>query len=302
MLFWDDLRLFLAITRSGSLTAAAEQVGVNQSTMSRRLAALEAAAGQPLVERTPVGYVCTPAGERVLQAVERMEGEAIALARDLGQGSIGLEGVVRLSAPEGLGSHFLARRLAGLKAAHPGLALELLADDRPSLGRRDADLGLTLGLPSEPDLFVRKLGEIAFAAYAAETYLAERGRPEAGEAGEGGGGLSGHDAIGHLDEHGDLPEAAWFARIARNTRPVLRTSAVLGQMEAARAGLGIAVLPCYLADGTAGLVRLTDPADGPRREIWLGVHRDLRHAPRLRAAIDFLSGLIRRERALLAGD
>jgi DNA-binding transcriptional LysR family regulator len=298
MLPWDDLRLFLAIARAGNLTAAAAQVGVNQSTMSRRLAALEEEAGQPLVERTPAGYVCTPAGERVVRAVERMEGEALALARDLGHGPVGLEGVVRVSAPEALGSHFLAVRLSGLKAAHPGLAIELVTDERPSLGRRDADLGLTLGLPSEPDLFVRKLGDIAYAAYVAETYVGEHGRPDPGE---DGGGLSGHAAIGYTDEQGELPEAAWFARLARGARPILRTSAVLGQLEAVRAGIGIAALPCFLGDREQGLLRLTDPGVGPRREIWLGVHRDLRHAPRLRAAIDFLSGLMRRERGLLTG-
>jgi molybdate transport repressor ModE-like protein len=304
MLAWDDLRLFIAIVRAGSLTAAAAQVGVNQSTMSRRLAALEAAAGQPLLERVPGGpgghgvYVCTPAGERMMRTVERIEGEVQGLTRDLGLGSVGLEGTVRLSAPEALASHFLAPRLPALRAEHPGLAIELVTDERPSLGRRDSDLGLTLGLPSEPDLFVRKLGEIVFAAYAARSYVADHGLPEAGDAGPG---FSGHTAIGHTDDQGDLPEAAWFARLARGARPALRTSAILSQFEAVRAGVGIAALPCYLADPAGGLVRLTDPATGPRREIWLGVHRDLRHAPRLRAVIEFLSAMVKRERDLLQG-
>ena len=304
MLAWDDLRLFLAIARAGSLTAAAAQVGVNQSTMSRRLAALEAAVGQVLVERVPGGpgghgvYVCTPAGERMVRAVERIEGEVHAMMRDLGLGPVGLEGAVRLSAPEALASHFLAPRLPALRAEHPGLAIELVTDERPRLGRRDADLGLTLGLPTEPDLFVRKLGEVVFAAYAAKSYVAEHGWPEAGEVGPG---LGGHAAIGYTDDQADLPEAAWFNRLAKGARPVLRTSAILSQFEAVRAGVGIAALPCYLADPAGSLVRLTDPAQGPRREIWLGVHRDLRHAPRLRAVIEFLSGMVRRERNLLGG-
>jgi DNA-binding transcriptional LysR family regulator len=292
---WQDLRFFLAILRAGSLTAAATRLRVNQSTVSRRLLALEEAAGTRLFERTPDGYRLTAAGERVVPAAERLEAAAFAIERGLTGLESRVEGVVRLTATEGIGTYFVAPALRELRRAHPGLELELVLDQRIlSLSRREADLALRLARPRQPGLVARRLGEIAFALYASPRYLEERGRPLVSD------GLSGHDVLGYDESLAAVPESRWMALRARNAVRALRTNSVSVQLEAAQAGLGLALLPCYLAEGT-GLVRALPLSACIRRELWLVVHGDLQHTARMRAVIEFLAAQARGHAASFAG-
>ncbi|WP_439815045.1 LysR family transcriptional regulator [Zavarzinia sp. CC-PAN008] len=296
MVDWDDLKIALAISRAGSLTAAGHALGVNQSTISRRLAALEDRLGSAVFERTAEGPQATALGRRLVLAAERMEGEMADLARALDRDAGGLAGPVRLHAPQILASNWLAPSLAGLIGQHPGLTLELIADDRPAvLARRDADVALSYGLPEEPDLIVRKLGVVSYGIYAASTYLARAGVPPEGAA------WTGHATLGLVEELSTGVEVEYFARLARGSRPVLRANGVEPQLEAARAGLGVALLPCFVADAVPGLVRLGEPAQAPGRELWAAIHRDRRQVPRVRAAIDFMADLAKRWRGRFAG-
>jgi DNA-binding transcriptional LysR family regulator len=292
---WRDLRLFLAIVRAGSLTAASRRLGVNQSTVSRRLLALEEAVGTRLLERTPEGYRPTAAGERVLPAAERLEAEAFACERALTGLERRVEGTVRLTATEGVATAFVAPALEPLRRAHPALEVEVLVDSRAlSLSRREADLALRLARPRQPGLVTRRLAEIASALYASPRYLAERGRPRTED------GLRGHAVLAYDESLAAVPEARWIASKAREAERVLRTNSVLVQLQAARAGLGLALLPCYLAEG-AGLERALPLAAGIRRELWLAVHADLRGTARIRAVIDFLAARAKGYAAWLAG-
>ncbi len=282
MLDWDDLRSFLAITRHGSLSAAARALGVQQTTMGRRLAALEARIGARLLIRTPAGYVPTPAGEAVLGNVERIEAETLAIERRIAGKDIRLEGTVRLTAVETFAVEILMPLLGGFRALHPGIEIELIADFRTlSLERREADVAVRMARPTGPDLAVRKIGRLGLGLYAAAAYLARCGMPDFAA------GAAGQFVVLNPPEMMTRPDIAWLAAIAPRARPALRTASRYAQRAAAEAGIGIACLPRYLTEGRA-LVAIDPPSPPPEGEIWLAVHADIRHTPRIRALSDFL--------------
>jgi len=298
---WDDLKIALAIARHGTLTAAGRALGLNQSTMGRRLAALEAAVGRPLFERQGQSLVATQTGARVVAAAEQMAGTMAELAVEIEGGAAPLEGVLRLSAPELLIAPFLATRLSPFIASHPGLSLELVSDERPPvLARRDSDIALRFALPDQAELFVRRVAFVAFAVYAAPRYVLAAGLDPEERRAPSPGAFAGCDAIGPPPELSGAADAQWFARLARGARPALRVDGAAGQLAAVKSGMGVALLPCFLGDAES-LTRLTAPGACPLREVWLAVHRDLRHAPRLRATIDQISAVMKRERAALMG-
>jgi len=295
MFSWDDARYFLEVQRAGSLSAAGRRLRVNQSTVGRRLAALEATLGARLFERTPDGYVLTVAGETFLPRAERMEEEGLAAVREVAGHEVRLAGTVRLTSPETFGSRFLASRLAGFQRRYPDIHLELVADNRAlSLSRREADVALRLARPVQPLLVTRQLAEVASALYASESYLSEHGKPRPPD-------LSGHRLIGFDETFQPEAEMRWLARNARGAREVFKSNSPQAQLEAAASGLGLALLPCYLADPVPGLVRLLPASKGVVRGLWLVLHQDLRHVPRVRALADFLTDLLQGQQPLLRG-
>lgn len=287
MLPWDDLQSFLAIARHGTLSAAARTLGVTQSTMGRRLAALEARAGARLLARMPGGFALTPAGEAVLGNVERIEAEALAVERRITGRDIRLEGVVRVTTVEILAVDILTDGFAALQRAHPGIALEIAADARSlSLARREADIAVRLARPTQHDLAVRRVGTLAMAIYASEDYLARHGMPDLAA------GAPGHRTILNMPEMMGLPEMTWFAGLTRAAEPAVRHNSRYGQRAAAEAGMGLAVLSRFMGDATR-LRRLATPVPHPPREIYMAVHRDIRHTPRIRAVTDCIAAGIK---------
>ena len=286
MLDWDDLHSFLAVARHGSLSAAARALGVQQTTMGRRLAGLESRAGVRLLQKTPRGYTLTPAGEAILGNVERIESETLAIERRITGRDARLEGTVRLTTVETLAVEIIVPALPALRRRHPGITLEIAAGTRVmSLTMREADIALRFGRLRQNDLAVRKVADLSFALYAAPAYLESHPfDPTAG--GEG------HWLVLNEPDLMELPEMAWFAATLPNARPALRTNARAAQRAAALHGIGIACLARYIGD-TDGLVRLPAPTPPPPRELWLAVHNDIRHTPRIRAVTDFLAATLR---------
>ena len=294
MLPWDDLQSFLAIARHGSLSAAARALGVTQTTMGRRLTGLEARAGARLLARTPGGYVLTPAGEAVLGNVERIEAEALAVERRITGRDIRLEGVVRLTTIEILAVEVLTGAFAQLQREHPGIVLEVAADARSlSLARREADIAVRLARLTQNVLAVRKVGAIGFGVYASADYLERHGRPDFAA------GAPGHVTILNPADRMELAEMGWFAGMTQQAQPAMRHNSRYGQRAAAEAGMGLAVLSRFMGDGT-GLVRLATPVPGPVRDVFLAVHHDIRHTPRIRAVTDIIVATMRAEAGRLA--
>ncbi|PWC34254.1 LysR family transcriptional regulator [Azospirillum sp. TSO35-2] len=278
---WDDLRVFLELARAGSLSAAARALRLSHATVGRRLAALEQTLGRTLMERRPDGYALTEEGESVRALAEAMDDRAQAIRRRAGADT-GLTGNLRLTMTQALADRFVIPRLGPLRAAHPGLELEVIADNRAlSLARREADLAIRLARPQRGDLVGRRLATLGYGLY---------GAPDAPDT-----------LIAYDESMAELPEALWLARHGGGRRVAFRSNSVQGQAAAAVAGFGLALLPCLLADGIAGLERR--PLIGPplSREAWLLVHRDRRAVPRVRVVIDHLVAVFAAERALLEG-
>jgi DNA-binding transcriptional LysR family regulator len=291
VLDWEDLKTFLAIARTGNLSAAGRALRVSQTTMGRRLALLEGRAGAKLLQRTPRGFVLTPAGERILADVETMEAHALAAERAISGEDSRLEGLVRITTVETFGARIVTPALVPLHAAHPNIAIELITDTRPlSLARREADIAIRLAPFEQHDAIVQRVADMAFGLYASRAYLAVHGTPGWSDGG------AGHRLIALQDDLAGIPEAQWLREIAPGAMRCVLANSRDVQLNACLAGLGLACLPRYLADDVPGLVRLRSPTSPPVRGIWLGVHRDMRHTPRIRAVLDILTTELGRRR------
>jgi len=287
---WDDLRVFLAVARAGSLSGAARTLGVNHSTVFRRIGAFEELLGVRLFERLPNGYLLTPAGEELRDGALRVEEEIDGLARKVTGQDLRLSGTVRVTTIDMLAFGLLPRHLARFRDAYPGIEVDLVVGNATlNLGRREADVALRVGNAPPETLVGRRVGRLAFAVYGSDGYRARRPQPD----------LALDDWIGFDSEHEALVRR--FARFLPEVRPALRTNSVAAALSAAKAGLGLAPLPCGLADLEPDLVKVAPLPDDFSLDLWLLTHEDLRRAARIRAFLDFLAGALAKEAPLLEG-
>lgn len=280
---WDDIQAFLAIARAGRLTAAAQQLGLDHSTLSRRVASLESALGAKLFDRRTVGFVLTQEGEQLVDDAESMESLALKMRSRLDDKSIGLTGTVRLGTPEGFGTYFLAPRLARLTATHPNLDVELIANPRLfSLSKREADMAITMSRPTQGRVYAEKLVDYALGIYAASHYLSEtapiRHRQD----------LVDRPWIGYVDDLMWTTELDYLPQIAANLTPRVRISNVISQAAALRGGIGLGILPCFIADTEPNLVRVLPEEITLSRSYWMVTHADTRNVARVKLMSDFL--------------
>jgi DNA-binding transcriptional LysR family regulator len=289
---WGHLPFFLELVRTGSLSRAAKALAVDRNTVARRVAALEKELGIGLFERGPLGWNCTAAGQDLAALASRVEEDVLALTRHVDARDPGLSGTVRLTTTPHLAAALLVPGLPVLRERHPGLVLEIAAYQRAfDLTRREADLALRLWRPRDPGLVMRKLCDVGHRLYASRAYLAGR-RPQVN--------LATDAFIGFEDSMANAPHERWFGRIAPHRRVVFRCNNIPTLQAAARQGLGVAVLPCFLADAEPELVRLEGP-EPTSLELWLLVHGDLRHTPRVRAVMDWVDELVAKAKPMLAG-
>lgn len=282
---WDDLRFFLAVARQGGLSSAARELGVNQSTVFRRIERLEEQLDARLFERRARGYALTAVGEHMLMLATRVEDDVLALDRAVAGSEHELRGVVRVTTVMEVFER-IAPHLRRFRDLYPGIELELSTDLRVlSLTRREADVAIRPGArPTEPDVVGRKLAALELAAYASPTYLASRERPSSPA------DLKEHDLIRFIQVTRPVDAALDDARV------VFRADGMPAQATAARAGLGVALLPTFLGDHAPDLERLftlTAPEDV---HLWLLIHADLRQTARVRAFVDFLTEAIDADR------
>ena len=288
MLDWDDLRFFLALARHGSLSAAAKDLHVAQSTVGRRLASLEASLGVRLLNRTPDGYAPTQAGEGVRAHAERLETEALVLERTVGGRDTRMAGLVRVTSAEAVATHILAPCLASLYHQQPDIMIELIPNPRElSLSMREADISVRLKQPDQHDLVVRRVGTIAFGLYASPAYLEGRTDLDLAD------GCPGHHLITQSEDIEDPTQTAWLTDRAPRARIAMQTTSHEAAVVAAINGGGLACLARFRADREDGLQRLTSPPPVPTASIWLVVHRDNRQTPRIRAVLTHITDRVR---------
>ena len=288
---WDDVRIFLAVARSGQILGAAKALGLNHATVARRLTALETALGSTLFTRKTNGSELSGAGERFLSHAEAMESAMLAASASAGADSR-VEGTVRVGAPDGFGVAFLAPRLGQLIERHKGLRIELVPVPRSfSLSRREADIAVTLERPQEGRLVARKLTDYRLGLYASRAYLAQHGTPADLEA------LQQHTLVGYVTDLLFTASLDYTAEFHRNWQSRLAVSSAMGQTEAVRAGAGIGILHAFMAQGDAELVPVL-PAHILTRSYWTVVHEDLRAIRRVALVAEFLSEIVMRDRAM----
>jgi DNA-binding transcriptional LysR family regulator len=278
---WDDYRFFLAVARGRTFSAAARELAVTQPTVGRRIAALERRLGAKLYLRHPGGLELSEAGGQMLEHAERIERDVLAAELRVSGRDDGLRGVVRITASEWMCTSVLSPLLGELLTRHPQLEIELLADQRRlNLARREADLALRPRRFEHEAIAQRSIANVAFGLYATPRYLAIRGVPRSGEG-------QGHVVIGMLDGVGDVVRDWLAGALPRATRAV-RTNGRDAMLALASAGAGLACLARIVGDTVPALQHVPLATAPPAPMLWLGVHRDARATPRVRAVATYL--------------
>ena len=285
---WDDVRVFLAVARAASLVAGARAAGVDRSTASRRITALESALGARLFLRTRDGLRLAPAGQRLVVHAEQMAGSARALEAGAAEDPAALRGRVRLATTDSLATMLVRGGLLELASRHPALELELLGDNRVvDLARGEADLALRITRTTEPSLRTQRVARLPFALIAADGYLARAGRPRSAH------DLAGHSVLTYADPLSALPEARWF-RERPGIHVVLRTTSVTALLAATLDGLGLAIVAGPAILRPLGLAPLFELPELSPRSLWLAMHPDAAQRAAVRAVAQHVRTVIER--------
>lgn len=279
---WDNLQTFLAVARTGRISAAARRLTVDHTTVSRRLAALEAELGIPLFYRTTTGYLLTPHGQNALAQAEAMESAALALAARAREGSGVTAGRVRLAMAPEFASHWVAAKLTSFRKRYPRIELQILVGTRQrDLTRGEAELAIQSPGPRQRELVAVRIARVSLALYASKTIARDaRWRITSRET------LRGIPMLTYTSAFQMLQEADWFQAILGSADVALETNSTHALLAAALAGVGVAVLPRFVARWHDDLVAVSD--DVANHDVWLITHPEFRRDPKIRAAADFL--------------
>jgi DNA-binding transcriptional LysR family regulator len=277
---WEDLRFFLAIATAGSLSGAARALDVNQATVSRRLAALEAQLNVRLVDRLPRESRLTAIGQQIMQDVLDIEERAFAIQRKCLSSRTAVRAKVTITAPPILARHFLAPNLAELTRMSPAVQLSILSEPHfVSLSRLEADLALRLSPPIEDTDIVKKVGKMQFALYAQRDYANARDEQK-------------WEFVGYTDRQGDFAHKRWLYDVIGSSRVACEVTDLSHQYEAACSGVGVAGLPCFIGDRDNRLIKLDTDLPMLCLDIWVAMHPDRRNDTVVRKTADDILQLL----------
>ncbi len=280
---WDDFRVFLGLARAQSALEASQSMGMNQSTLSRRLRKLEESIGAKLFDRNSHGHSLTSAGHRLLEHVEKLETTLAAVETDVSGDSMALSGEIRLGATEGFGSHFLAPHLAHFCTQHPAITIDLLPLPRHvNLSRREADASVTIDRPTTDSLVTAKLADYRLLPYATPGYL-QRHAPIRSE-----DDLAGHRWIDYVDDLIFADQQVTLRKWLPSVKPFLRSTSIIAQYQATRSGLGMALLPCFMGNTAPDLLPVLPQHIDITRSFWLVAPAERREVARIKAMWDYL--------------
>lgn len=284
---WNDLRFFLAVARSRTVSLAGRRTGTDHATVGRRIGALEAALGMQLFERNPRGYNLTRHGEVLLSMAQAVEAEASRIEEVAAGQQQGLAGAVRISTPEGFGNFFLASHIGEFAAAHPRLAVEMITIQQiVALSRREADIAITMTLPPAGNFVHEQLTDYRLYVYGSENYLAEAAPIRARE------DLGRHPFIGYVDDLIFTRSLNYLSEIRPGLRARLQNSSLHAQLSAAVAGFGLCVLPAYVAATAPTLVAVLPEEVFLSRSYWMVADADMAETAQIRHTQRFIRGLI----------
>ncbi len=279
---WDALQAFLAVARTGRISAAARRLDVEHTTISRRLAALEATLGVPLFYRTNTGYTLTAPGRNALAQAEEMERAALALTARVREGTGVMAGRVRVAMAPEFASHWLAPQLKAFRAKHPRIDVHILVGTRQrDLSRGEAELAVQSPRPRQKDLVAVRISRTSLALYASQTIVTSaRWRITSPDT------LAQLPLLTYTSAFQMLQEAKWFQAVLSSVGAYLETNSTHALLAAARAGVGVAVLPRFVARWHDDLVEVSDPVAA--HDVWLITHPEFRRDPKVRTTADFL--------------
>jgi DNA-binding transcriptional LysR family regulator len=292
MMDWDNVRVFLAVARAGQFVAAAKRLRLDHATVSRRIAALEAALGAKLFDRRTTGAKLTSAGERFLSAAEQMESAFFHAQGEITGVDLELAGDIRIGAPDGFSTYYLAGALREFAERHPGVRLQLLPlPQMTPLARREVDVVIGLDKPEAGRFVARKLTDYSLGVYASAAYLKRHPAPADVEA------LRRHRLIGYVEEH-LFSDALNYVRELYGDAPTqFECTSAVTQLEALRAGVGLGVAHHFIARRFNDLVRIL-PDRRATRAYWLVTHEDTRGLGRIRAVAEYLAKAVARDRGI----
>ncbi|MGC6511229.1 MAG: LysR family transcriptional regulator [Parvibaculales bacterium] len=305
---WDDLRFFLAVAGAGSLSAAAKQLNVNTTTVLRRIAHLEEALDARLFERLRSGYQLTQSGSRLREMLDPVDQNLSALERDFQAESEETGGLVKMSAGEVIGAQVLASGMEAFQARYPGVTLTLLIDQglgwagssaaapRIMNPLRDVDMTIRAARPTDGDMLMRKIGEMAYGLYSSDRH--QQGIDVKSLA---RGELNGAKLIGFAEEEAPVGPVWWLSRVEKSGQVTARTSSATARMRMVENSAAIAALPCILADANPALTRVLGPAHVGAFELWLLVRKDLAKLSHVRTAMDFVIDQVQSKKPQLLG-
>ncbi|MEM6159328.1 LysR family transcriptional regulator [Erwinia sp. P6884] len=279
---WNDLRFFLTVARTQSLTKTAEAFRVSQSTVSRRIGMIETALRSRLFVHHQTGYFLTDAGRDLIRYAEEVEEKVLLLESKIAGCDLRPAGTVRLATAATLASHLIIPALPRFADRFPDIRLEIITGiNSVSVTRHDADLALRLIRPEQNSLKIRKAGRLQSAVYGSEDYLSQHSAPDARP-------LEGRRMIGWDSAYAHLPAAKWLSETYPYSRSALVVSSLDSQIAAVRAGLGLAVLPCFIAAHYCEMVEVLPAKNVFSEDLWLVSHADLSASTRVRAVSEFL--------------
>lgn len=292
---WDDLRYALAVAEKGSLSAAAESIGVNASTVLRRIAALEKSIGARLFERDRTGYRVTQEGNALIAAVQPIQDRIAGITRSFLAEEEGGDVVVRIAVPAALAGAVIAPRIVGFREGNPGLGVVIqTTSGAPPEKLGMLDLAISYGRPIMGDIIVRKLADVGYGIYAIPELLS---RYRDGIQ----GGPRPIPLVSFASRDQSSAPVLWIEKHANAMQTVLRSDDANCRLSAMLSGVGQAILPCFLADQVPGVTRLQGPETVGSLELWLATHKETRHVAKMRVVVDFLVKLTRDRRQRLAG-
>jgi DNA-binding transcriptional LysR family regulator len=290
---WDDLRYVLAVANAGSLASAARALGVNHTTVLRRVSAFEQRLGLRLFERLPTGYVLTAGGEELIAAARHIDDTVTTLERKLAGQDLRLSGTIRITTTDTLMGSVLPEILAEFRTAHPGIQIEVAVSNLMfNLSKRDADVAIRPAKDPPDTLVGRRVAKIAFAIYGSREYVAKRRRID---------DLAAERWVAPDDSLAGTAVANWMRAQLPTSDITLRADSLVALRQAAQAGLGLAALPCYLGDTSPDLVCVHPPIAAMETALWILTHEDLRHTARIRAFTEAAAAAFGRRRSLFEG-
>ncbi|MFL9945842.1 LysR family transcriptional regulator [Paraburkholderia agricolaris] len=291
---WDDLRIFLEISRHKTLSAAARKLGIDISTVSRRVAHLETSFNETLFVRDHSGFHLTQHGAELLQYVQEMDRGALAITEFGRRDKNEVSGRVRVATMEGIATTYLAGEFSQLRKRHPKLEIELVTSaNLVHVNRREADIFLSFFPADGRGLELSPIGEFCLHLYAAPAYLESRGTPTTLDA------LREHDFVSYIDDLIQLHTVRWLREAIERPQVVFHSSSMLSQMFAAASGMGLVMLPTFTRAERFGLVAVLREHIAVSRTLYLAVHKDLQFTNRIKAVVQFLRDIVERDLPLI---